>query len=154
MSTRRERPGTFLRIPLSDGSFGYGRVLEHRVAFYDFRTTEPSSDLDTIAAKPMLFALSVRRRPGRDKWVGIGEKPLEGEVAKPTVAFLQDVADFRNCVIFDDRGTERKASPEECIGLERSAVWEPHHVEERLLDTFMGRPNAAEMHLRVRLKAD
>jgi hypothetical protein len=41
------RPGSFLRIPLADGSFGYGRMLELPFdAFYDYRTTSPDSDLD------------------------------------------------------------------------------------------------------------
>jgi hypothetical protein len=36
------------------------------------------------------------------------------------------------------------------VGLERAAVWEKESVEERLLDAFLGRPNAAEEHLKVR----
>ena len=37
--------GTYLRIPLKDGSFAYGRVLSNPyVAFYDLETKEPSSE--------------------------------------------------------------------------------------------------------------
>jgi hypothetical protein len=32
------------------------------------------------------------------------------------------------------------------------AVWEEENVEERLLDAFLGRPNASVEHLKVRLK--
>jgi hypothetical protein len=72
-------------------------------------------------------------------------------VAKPVVMFMQDLADYRKCTIFDSAGMRREARPEECIGLERAAVWDPHHIEGRLLDTFMERPNEAERHGRVRL---
>jgi hypothetical protein len=49
--------GTFLSIPLADGSFAYGRELENPyTAFYNYRTTEPSSDMDVIASKPLLDA--------------------------------------------------------------------------------------------------
>jgi hypothetical protein len=46
----------FLRLRLQDGSYGYGRVLEDPyIAFYDLRTSEPSSDVDLIETKPILF---------------------------------------------------------------------------------------------------
>jgi hypothetical protein len=145
-------PGTFVRIPLADGSFAYGRVLSNPyMAFYNYSTTEPSSDLDEISAKPVLFTQAVRLL-GYDRWANIGNRELGGEVAKPVVRFMQDLADFRKCTIFDSEGMERPATPEECIGLERAAVWDPHQIERRLLDTFMGRPNEDEMRARVRLK--
>lgn len=145
------RIGTFLRIPLDDGSFGYGRVLANPyIAFYDYRTAAPESDLTALASKPILFIQSVRLVDSA-RWVNIGAMDLEGDAAKPVVRFMQDLADFRECTIFDTAGMERKATPEDCIGLERAAVWEPHHIEQRLLDTFTGRSNAIEEHLRVRL---
>lgn len=145
-------PGTFVRIPLADGSFGYGRVLANPyMAFYSYRTTEPSSDLDEIEAQPVLFSQAVSLFK-YDRWANIGHRALEGEVAKPVLRFMQDLGDFRRCVIYDSEGGQREATPEECIGLERAAVWDPHHIEQRLLDTFEGRPNVAEMHARVRLE--
>ena len=139
--------------PLADGSFAYGRELgDPYTAFYNYRTTEPSSDLDMIASKPLLFIQCVRRTGGGDEWQAIGNRPLESEVAKPVVRFRQNVADFRRCRIYDSVGMDREATPEECVGLERAAVWETYHIEQRLLDTFMGRPNQSEEHSRVRLQ--
>lgn len=144
--------GTFVRIPLQDGSFGYGRILPNPdVAFYNYRTMEPSSDLDVIVSKPLLFSVGVRLSRA-DRWENIGKRPLEGEAAKPAVSFMQDLADFRKCTIFDSAGMEKEVGPEECIGIEQAAVWEPHGIEQRLLDTFMGRPNAEEVRSRVRLQ--
>jgi hypothetical protein len=146
--------GTFLRVPLEDGTFGYGRALRDPcMAFYDFRTTEPSSDLDVIEAQPVLFALGVRLHDD-DNWAQLGVRPLQGEVAKPVVQFLQDLGDYRKCRIFDTAGMKKNVTPEECIGIERCSVWDGGLIEERLLDHFMGRPNEEEIHARVRLKPD
>ena len=146
------KPGTFYRIPLADGSFGYGRILGLvACAFYNYRTTSPDSDLDRIASMPVLFKIMVRH-PALKAWAVIGWRDLEEHLAQPVVYFMQDIGDFRRCTIFDTAGNERDAEPQECIGLERAAAWEQHHVEERLLDAFMGRPNTSVEHLKVRFE--
>jgi hypothetical protein len=130
----------------------YGRVLETPyVAFCNYRTLEPSADLDTIALKPVLFRQAVRTS-GLKNWDHIGAAPLSGEVAERVVRYSQDTLDFRKCVIYDSVGNERAATPEECVGIEQAAVWDAHPIEDRLLDTFMGRPNQLEIRSRVRLK--
>jgi hypothetical protein len=136
------KPGSFLRIPLPDGSFGYGRVLELLFdAFYNYRTTEPDADLDRIASKPILFRIVVRQ-PHPKSWEPIGWREIEERLTQPVVQFRMEVGPFRRCWIFDSLGNSREATPKECIGLEPATVWEPHGVERRLLDAFMGRPNA------------
>ena len=145
-------PGTFLRIPLADGSFGYGRVLKPpHEAYYDYRTQTPDSDLDRIASSRVLFKIIVRHM-GRRRWEVIGQKELEEELTLPIVQFRQDIGNFRRCDIFDTLGNERAAEPEECMGLERLAVWEERGVEGRLLDTFMGRPNETVERNKPRLR--
>ena len=135
------KPGSFWRIPLPDGSFGYGRVLEwHFDAFYNHRTAEPDADLDRIASKPILFRIMVRH-PYPKSWEIIGWREIEERLTQPVVQFNMEVGPLRRCWIFDSLGNEREASPKECIGLEPATVWEHHGVEKRLLDAFMGRPN-------------
>ena len=132
----------------------YARALEPPYfAFYNLRTFEPITDLEAIASCPVLFAQAVRLSGVEKAWQPIGHRPLAGAVAEPIVRYTQDLADYRACVIFDSLGNEREATPEECVGLEQSAVWEAHGIEERLLDTFEGRTNAEELRSRVRLGA-
>lgn len=149
---RLYKPGSFLRIPLADGSFGYGRVLKlPHDAYYSYRTDTPDSDVVRIASMPILFKISARHMEERG-WELIGWRRLEEQFSQPIVQFMQDRGNFRDCTIFDTAGNSRRAEPQECIGLERASVWEEMGVEERLLDTFMGRPNdTAERH-KVRLK--
>lgn len=65
---------------------------------------------------------------------------------------MQDVGNFRRCTILDTAGSMRDAEPQECVGLERMAVWEDSGVEDRLLDTLMGRPNETVERFKVRLQ--
>jgi hypothetical protein len=141
-----------MRIPLADGSFGYGRTLEPPFdAFYDYRTTSPDADLDRIASKPILFRIAVRYvKP--NPWERIGWRELDERLTQPIVQYHQEVGPFRRCTIFDTLGNERNAQPHECIGLEPAAVWEQPGVEERLLDAFMGRPNLALEHMQAALR--
>lgn len=152
MRKQAYKPGTFLRIPLGDGSFGYGRMLETPYsAFYNYRTTSPDSEIDRVASKPVLFRIAVRQS-ALESWEPIGWREIEEHLAQPIVQFTQDVGNYRACRIFDTAGNVRAAEPQECVGLEAAAVWEQRHVEERLLDTLMGRPNADEELLKVRLQ--
>ena len=152
MKNKQPKPGSFLRIPLADGTFGYGRQLEGtHTAFYNYRTSEPSEDLDAIERQPILFRQAVRLI-GLKRWAVIGTRPLKGEVTEPFFMFHQEIGDFRKCTIIDNLGNEKSATPEECIGLEQEAVWEAHGIENRLLDTFEGRSNETELRSRVRLK--
>jgi hypothetical protein len=149
-SPRKLVAGTFFIIPLEDGSFAYGRVLDYPFfALYNYRTDQPSGNLDDIASKPILFRQSVRMFD-YTRWANIGHRELEGEAAEPSIFFMQSIENYRNCTIFDSAGMERSATPEECVGLERASVWDPPLIETRLLDTFEGRPNEAEIRARVR----
>ena len=150
-NTKTYPTGTFLRISLSDGTFAYGRVLEFAyIAFYDYRTSSPSGDLDVIESMPVAFVLTVRMRDA-GRWLDIGCRELRGDVGEPVVRFKQSLADPTRCVIYDSVGNERQATPQQCIGLEPPATWDGKHVEERLLDYFSGRPNDMVERLRVRL---
>ena len=151
MAARKHKIGAFVRIALADGSFGYGRLLEMPyAAFYNYRTTSPDSDLDRITSKPILFRIAIRHL-ALDSWEFIGQRPLEEQLTQPVVQFMQDIGNFRRCTIFDTAGNERDVEPQECVGIERAAVWEQNGIEERLLDALLGRPNAAEERLKVRL---
>jgi Immunity protein 26 len=152
MGRQKQQIGAFVRIALADGSFGYGRLLERPyAAFYNYRTTSPDADLDRIASQPVLFKTAVRHL-ALDAWEFIGWRALEEHLTQPLVQFRQDVGDFRRCTIFDTAGNKRAAEPQECVGLERAAVWEQEHIEERLLDAFQGRLNEDWERMKVRLR--
>lgn len=121
------------------------------MSFYDFNTKEPVHDVDKIAARPILFSVPVHKSALK-KWKVIGKRPLEDELRRYIKMFRQHIADPSSCTISDEEGNERPATPSECVGVERSAVWEDNHVEARLLDTFKGRPNQEYERLKVKLR--
>lgn len=146
-----EPTGTFILVPLADGTFGYGRVVKDPyMAFYDLRTPTPQFELDAVAGAPVLFTVAVNGS-GRGGWSAIGAAPLEGEVARPPRFFIQNAFDLRDCTIFEVGGTSRPATPEECVGLEAASAWSTGNVQNRLLDHFEGRPNAEKAFGRVEL---
>jgi hypothetical protein len=151
MPDKDHTPGAFVRIPFRDGSFGYGRLLNPPfAAFYDLHSAAAVSDLNAIAARPVLFIVAIHWA-SLDNWQVIGNLKLEKSMQQPVVQFMQDLADYRKCQIVDSEGSSTDATPEECMGLERAAVWNALHVETRLLDTFAGRPNTSVERARVRL---
>jgi hypothetical protein len=74
-----------------------------------------------------------------DKWEIIGNFPIDQSLAIPPKFFKQDVIS-KKFYIYND-AQDIPATKEECVGLERAAVWEPEHVENRLRNYFAGIPD-------------
>jgi Immunity protein 26 len=146
-------PGTILRVALDDEWHTYARMLAHRptIAFYDCRVREPITDVHKIARSPVLFVVAVYHQVfTKGRWPRIGHVPLEDIDTPIPDQFMQDIGTDR-CTIIDQYGNERFAKAEECVNLERVAVWGAEDVEERLRDHYAGRPSAHLAYMKVRL---
>ena len=145
-------PGVLLRVDLDHQWHTYARMLARRpkFAFYDCRLSTPAVDVLSIVNRPILFVLAVNDRASRGHWPKIGQVPLEMAPVPIPNEFMQDIATGA-CQIVDEAFNARPAKPEECVGLERVAVWDPAHVEERLRDHYTGRPNAHLAYMKVKL---
>jgi len=133
-------PGDIVQIKLEDGDFCYGRILEEpMVAFYDKKDGGNSTFGDVILA-PILFKICVMNYAVTSgRWRILGTIPLEEELRMPVWFFNEDSISKE---LFLEMNFEMiPATREECEGLERSAVWDPEHVEDRLRDHFLGKPN-------------
>ena len=141
MAKRQNRVvGAFLKIPLGDGEYGYGRILEEALfAFYDIKASQPVSLME-VESKPILFKIWVMRNSvGSGRWEIVGNKPLEENLKGQPHFFKIDP--ISKAISIYHRSQERPATVEECEGLECAAVWSAVHVEDRLRDHFLGRPN-------------
>jgi hypothetical protein len=139
-----------VRIPLGDEFVGWGRQLRSvRVEFYDRFDPEADAeqvDPQEVVAGEVAFTVSVMDRAfGRaSTWTLLDVVPLspqeETEVYR---SFKQDPRGALSIYWEKPDGTwgEQKATRAECEVLERSAVWDPEHVEDRLRDHRAGRPN-------------
>jgi len=134
------KPGTFVAIPLPNGRFGVGRVLKSPLmAFYSieldhFPLESEISSIDLIVA----FAVWVHRSAiGKRGWQKIGFREISGNEPDPFF-FRQDAISRK--LYLHRNGQERLATFDEVESLEVAAVYDHHHVEDRLDAFLLKRP--------------
>ncbi len=140
----RIKEGAFFEIALTNGKFSYGRILgKANYAFYNIYSDSRITNIDLIRNNKVIFNVGVYNDAiTKNRWKTIGLTELEQGLKKIPLEFIQDDFELNQFEIYDpNTGDMRPAKKAECIGLERAAVWEPEHVEERIIDYFEGRPN-------------
>jgi hypothetical protein len=143
--------GDVVMIDLGDGFHSYARVLpEALFAFYDGRF-EGDIPIVKIISLSVLFQVPVMDHAvKRGRWKIIGNAALEDFLLNPPPRFIQDPLRKDVFEIYEKGGRIRPATKDECIGLERAAVWEPTHIEDRLRDHYAGRKNKWVESLRMK----
>ncbi|MDN3649150.1 immunity 26/phosphotriesterase HocA family protein [Reinekea marina] len=136
-------------MKLEDGSLSFGRVLnEPLMAFYDCKS-ENVLDVNDVISRPILFRIWVMNNAIESgRWQVLGNIPLDLELEETPRFFKQNSLSKKLSIYFE--GEETPATKEECQGLERAAVWDPEHVEDRLRDYFAGVPNQWVESLKVK----
>lgn len=135
-------PGDVLRIDLGNGNSAFTWALhEPFFAFFDInKNVDSDFDIrDLLTVGSIIFKVAVMKR-AQTRWDKCGHRELPPELKLPITFFRQDAINGKLFIHVDD--VERPATFEECKHLERAAVWEPEHVEDRLRDYFAGQPNA------------
>ena len=152
MATKRQRRvvGAVLRVPLGDGTHVYAQTLKDAdFAFFDSRS-EAERPIDEVVSLPVLFRVAVHRSAYADsRWPRVGKAVVRADLADPIAKFIQDPIDPDQFQIYW-AGEIREATRQECEGLDRCAVWDPEHVEDRLRDHYSGRSNKWAESLRIR----
>ncbi|MGA3210294.1 MAG: immunity 26/phosphotriesterase HocA family protein [Terriglobales bacterium] len=140
MKSKKRTVGDIVKIPLGNGTHIYARVLpDATFAFYDSHVSEELA-LQTVLERPVLFFVAVMDRAiMKGRWPIVGHISLD-EKLQPPPKFIQDPINKDVFRIYEN-GQIRSATRQECVGLERAAVWEPEHVEDRLRDHYAGRRN-------------
>jgi hypothetical protein len=141
MAIRKE--GAFLEILLPNNKFCYSRILpKAEYAFYDIISEERINDIEKLQNTPILFIIAVYKfAVTKGRWKKIGFKELNAKLQILPMKFIEDVLNPGSFSLYKPKtGEMTPTTKDKCIGLERSAVWEPEHVEERLLAHFENRP--------------
>ena len=139
---QRRKNGDIVEIVVDNKKY-FARVLENPLfAFYDIQVELDVLVLcEDIIMKPVLFKIDVMKYAiTGGRWKVIGNLPLSDDLLEPPVFFRQDALNDELFLYYAD-GTEAPASFEQCAELECAAVWDPQHVEDRLVDHYHGRPN-------------
>lgn len=142
--TKNKHAGKIFQIPLENGTYGFGRILDNvATAFYDLNTEIIPSIEEIIQAK-VLFKVPVMNyafssKEWKEKWKIIGQEPLDNKLKEDIIFCRQDFIS-KKCYLYFENGVEEETTCEECAKYEIAAVWDPKHIEDRLLDHFMDRP--------------
>jgi Immunity protein 26 len=141
--SKRIVAGDVIKIPLGDGdgTHTYARVFPGAsYGFYDWLATEELPIEQVIRLPILFFAAVMDSAVNEGRWPIVGHVPLDDRIVPPP-KFIQDPLNSNSFSIYLNSGEIIQATREECLGLERSAVWYPEHMEDRLRDQYAGREN-------------
>jgi hypothetical protein len=144
MKRQKITVGSIIRFSLPCGKFGYGRILNNaNYAFYDLITSEEEDNVVKIAECKILFIVAVYNDAiNSGRWLKIGKIDLENDLLNLPLKFIQDTLNPSVFELYNpNTGEIRRAALQDCIGLERAAVWETFHVEERICDHYDDKTN-------------
>ncbi|CCN84074.1 hypothetical protein VIBNISFn27_60003 [Vibrio nigripulchritudo SFn27] len=151
MTRKNIKLGSVLQIPLKDGTFAYGWARNYLdVSYFKLISEKPIQDIEFIVGSNILFSVPTSKSVIKE-WDIIGQVTLSDDLNKLIPIFRQDMAHLERCSICDEEGNTYDASPEECIGLERSSVWKAGHVEERIVEEMAGRKSKFYERRKVQL---
>lgn len=143
MKRQRITPGAIVKIVFDSDRHTYGRLLVRPfVQIYDAARVDDASELSGVLSQPTLFTVGVYDwaiKKGR--WLVVGRTDFNEENEPIHEEFIEDKGFPPKYRIIDWFGSARSASLAECRKLQRCAVWEPEHIEERIRDHYAGRPN-------------
>lgn len=140
--------GDIVKIPLLNGRLAFGRLLPgvmSKISVFDFVVDNENNlpSIETIISNPILFYCAIYKDIiAKGIFEIMGNKLLTAkEVQNIPPTFTQDLVNINDCTLFWDNGNERNATPKECIGLERSSVWDHMSLVQRIEDFYAGRKN-------------
>ena len=140
--------GDIVRIALGEQSVYYAKLLVFPLmSFFDIcgLIEDPAPRL---LSEPMLFKIWVSKEGWQNKrWRKIGKEAVSPSERLSPEFFKIDKINGRYYKY--KNGTFKLSTPGECVGLERAAVWDPVHVEERLKAHFSGETSIFETSLRA-----
>jgi hypothetical protein len=129
--------GDVVQFSLPDGTYAYGRVLrDASVAFYRVRTSEPGRP--PIGSRDYQFVVGVYNNVLKSEKVPIvGHDPRKDadDEWPPPFAVHHPLTDTTDLY---EKGNMRRADESEIRGLEPAAVWDLHHLVDRLTGVQRG----------------
>jgi hypothetical protein len=122
------------------------------IAFYSCRGEPDPAAIREICSGDPLFVIAVMRSAySAGRWGrALGQLPENALPAIPPV-FRQEIGSGACSIVEPGQSTRLSVPREECLGLERQAVWSAEHIESRLSDYYEGRPNIFVESLKVKL---
>ncbi|WP_010304027.1 immunity 26/phosphotriesterase HocA family protein [Candidatus Odyssella thessalonicensis] len=136
------KKGIVFQVPLSDGSFGYGQIVEKaRKNFFNFRNNGEIPNLNTLVNLPVLFQISVYDYIFKEGiWPIIGK----ADVNEQNIDFVKGHFTYdkdKGCYLLWEQNGKRIVEPDQLKDCEYVSVWDYQSAQQRLLDALDRRPN-------------
>jgi hypothetical protein len=144
MATQRIKAGQLVEIDLGSERRAFGRVIsKSELAFYDFcMSADTPLDLNAVYSSSVAFLLSVANSAVKSgRWKVIDCTPVEPMFEAERFYVMRDALTGEVSIYNAMSGEILPAQSGDDIGLERAAVWDAEHVEDRLRDHFAGTRN-------------
>lgn len=138
-----------LRVELGHDHTYALTLPEADFALFDARSSV-ELPVEEVVRCPVLFRVAVHKSAwASGRWARVGKVSVPPDLLSPVPKFVQGALNPERFSIYT-AGQMRPASRDEVLHLERCAVWDPTHVEDRLRDHYAGVPNKWVESLRLR----
>lgn len=144
MKRQRITIGSILEINIEGKYYVYAQILgKAAYAFFDYKSSEKLTDFSNLQKTPILFIIAVYNDViTSGYWPKVGKIEIRENLRVQPMQFIQDPIKPDNFSLYNPNSGEIVPTTRDKIkGLERAAVWEASHVEERIRDYYSGVPN-------------
>lgn len=135
--------GAILEINIEKSYYTYAQILgKANYAFFDYKSKEHLNDFKTLLDKPVLFITAVYDDViTQGHWLKVANLELREDLQEIPMQFIQDALHPDRFEIYNPNTADtKKATKSQVKGLERAAVWEANHIEDRIRDYYNGVP--------------
>lgn len=128
---RRVKLGDIYAIPLPNGMYAFGRVLKDAgIAIYKYTSNNIK---DIPVSEEYQFIVGVYKDVLQNGiWTVVSNRPFNNEEESwPPKQYIYDKINGSYSIYY--KGEITPSTQEECQGLERAAVWDEHHIVDRIM---------------------
>ena len=154
MVRQRIIEGSVLEINIKNQYYVYAQILTkgHGCAFFDYKTKEKLADVSVLKTASVLFIVAVYNDIiTQGHWLKVGKLPIRENLSVLPMQFMQDMHNPAKISLYNpNTGEITPTTRDKAIGLERAAVWDAHHVEDRIRDYYLGIPNETVERLKLK----
>lgn len=134
--------GSIIQIQ-ARGYYYYAQILSHGYCvFFDYQSVSPIDNISRLLDCPELFTICVYSDViSSGSWPKIGKLKIREDCQPLRMQYIYHNYEPYAFEIYNpNTGEIRPSTKEECRGLECCAVWDKHHIEDRLSDYYEGKP--------------
>ena len=131
--------GSIIEIPIEGKYYVYAQILPKSLyAFFDYRSQEPIADFSCLNKSPILFIIPVYDYViTKGIWLKVGNMPIRESLEKLSINYyIYDEISNKYSKYNSYTGEIISSTKEDVRGLERAAVWDENHVEDRIRDYY------------------